>query len=313
MPLVSVVIPAYNAGPFLGEALDSVFAQGYADLEVIVVDDGSTDNTREVAESYGDRIRYIRQDNAGASAARNRGIREAKGDFVAFLDADDLWVPSKLQKQLELFDQRPELGMVITDCIAFGEWGEYVPPGDKRERLMVGDICQNIFLYSGVGTPSVMVRREVFDKVGMFNENLPLAEDDNMWIRIAADYPVELIDEVLVRVRDHANRSTKGIDRLLDAIQANVQALQKEHGHAWERIAEVYPRKIANLKFAIGTWRLDEGDHKSARQAFREGLQSDPTMHRSRWYLLLTYLPPGLIRTLKGLKRRIFGRRRIYG
>ena len=176
MPEVSVVIPAFNAARFLPDALESVFQQTFTDYEVVVVDDGSTDDTAQLVNRYGNRMRYFFQENAGVSRARNRGIRESAGKYIAFLDADDVWLPTKLARQVERFRQRPALGMVFTDGVSFNEQG--VLRGSKikwRRRLAKRDLIRAIFLYSGVGTPTVMVRRDVFDRVGYFDETLDLA------------------------------------------------------------------------------------------------------------------------------------------
>ena len=124
-PLVSVIIPAYNSADFIDEALKSVFDQTYKDLEIIVVDDGSTDDTRAVLEKYGDRVNYHYQDNNGPASARNRGIKLARGKYIAFLDADDLWLPTKLEKQVALFKNRENLGFVTTGVCSFDENGDY--------------------------------------------------------------------------------------------------------------------------------------------------------------------------------------------
>jgi glycosyltransferase involved in cell wall biosynthesis len=185
MPLVSVIIPTYNSADYIEEALQSVFEQTFQDFEIIVIDDGSTDGTGEVLKKYGDRISYLFQENNGPSSARNRGIRAARGEYIAFLDADDLWVSTKLEKQVSLFLQRKGLGMVTTGACSFDEKGVFGYSADKRKTLMVGDIARNIFLRSNIGTPTVMVRKEIFDSIGFFEENIRQSEDDNMWIRIA--------------------------------------------------------------------------------------------------------------------------------
>jgi glycosyltransferase involved in cell wall biosynthesis len=168
MTEISVIIPVYNSSEYILEALDSVFAQSFKDFEVIVVDDGSTDDTRQKIQNYSHKIRYFYQENGGPSKARNLGIRESTGKYIAFLDADDVWLPSKLEKQIAEFKKNPDLGMVITENSLFDERGVYRATVGKSNYLMQGDLVTNIFLRSGVVTPTVMVRREVFDKIGFF-------------------------------------------------------------------------------------------------------------------------------------------------
>jgi len=123
VPVVSVIIPAYNHVRFVGQCIDSVLTQTYTDYEVVVVDDGSQDGTSAILQGYGDRIVYIRQENAGTQAARNRAIRASTGEFIALLDSDDAWLPMKLQRQLAAFDARPDVGMIYALAYAMDEAG----------------------------------------------------------------------------------------------------------------------------------------------------------------------------------------------
>jgi glycosyltransferase involved in cell wall biosynthesis len=301
-PEVSVVIPAYNSAQYLGEAVQSIFDQTFDNYEIIVVDDGSTDNTRELVESYGGRIRYVRQENGGASKARNRGIAEARGTYIAFLDADDCWEPEKLEKQINILESNPNLGMVFTDAVGFDENGPLPRMGRKKSLLLDGDVACNIFMYSGVGTPSVMVPKKVFDKVGVFDEQLFLAEDDNMWIRIAAEYPVELIDEPLVKVRDHANRTTRDKGRLFRMILDNADALASKYGKASDRIMQVLPRKLAQVQFGLGRYCLEENRYAEARQAFADGIACDKRFLKNYFYWALCLLPRWAVESIRRLK-----------
>lgn len=299
---VSVVIPTYNSADFLGEALQSVFDQTFDDYEIIVVDDGSTDNTRSLIERYANRIRYIYQDNGGASKARNRGIAGARGKYIAFLDADDRWEPDKLEKQVGILSANPELGMVFTDAVGFNENGPLPRTGQKKSLLMQGDVAQNIFMYSGVGTPSVMVRKTVFDRVGIFDEELFLAEDDNMWIRIAAEFPVELIDEPLTKVRDHPNRTTKDKSKLFRMIRDNAEALASRYGKASDRILKILPRKLAQVQFGMGRYYLEENKYAEARKAFAGGISYDKKFLKNYVYWALCLLPRPVIDGIRRLK-----------
>jgi glycosyltransferase involved in cell wall biosynthesis len=206
-PLVSVVMPAYNVAWCVRRAIDSALAQSLPEREVIVVDDGSTDDTAAVLASYGDRIRVIHQQNAGMSAARNVGIRAAQGSLIAFLDADDYWLPHKLALQVELMRSHPDIGFCSTAARVENPQGELLNvwgcPG------VSGDVLRVLFAENAAiagGCSAVMVRRELLDRAGLFDESLRGFEDPDLWIRLAAVSGYACIDEPLVVIlrREHS-------------------------------------------------------------------------------------------------------------
>ncbi len=207
-PLVSVIIPTYNCSRYICAAVDSVLAQTYKNKEVIVVDDGSTDDTKEVLQRYGSEIRYHFQSNSGPSAARNTGIKLATGDMISFLDADDVWLPKKLELQVNLMNQHGDVGLVACSANMTDASGENVTESlifknySNRQALLHDMMSMSLLL----GTPNVLIKRECFDKVGLFDESLYGAEDWKMWMNIAKNYDIKFIEEPLVRVRNHANR-----------------------------------------------------------------------------------------------------------
>lgn len=190
-PLVSAVIPTYNYGHYVTEAVDSVLAQTYKNVEVIVVDDGSTDDTRDRLAVYGSRIRYIHQQNQGLSAARNTGIKAAGGPFVAFLDSDDLFHPRKLELQMRVFAARPELGLVATGQFS-DEPATWAPAPDGPPPVQ-GLSLVDVVTRSRFAPSSVVARRECFEVVGQFDTTLRSVEDRDMWIRIADRFPLVVI------------------------------------------------------------------------------------------------------------------------
>ncbi len=306
VPLVSVIIPTYNSAHYIVEALESVFEQTFQDFEIIVIDDGSIDGTGEVLKKYGERIRFLFQDNGGPASARNRGIRIARGEYIAFLDADDIWLPTKLEKQVGLFHQSEHLGMVTTGVCSFDEKGVFGFSTNKRKILMEGDIARNIFLRSNVGTPTVMVRKEIFDNIGSFEENIRQAEDDNMWIRIAAHYEVALIDEVLIKVRNHPHRMTLNKSELLESVQMNIQLLKTKYGETVKKkIEKAIPIKISQVQFSIGYGHYESGNYREARKAFFKGAYHRIWFWKNPLYLLLTLIPSRLTTLLKLLKRKL--------
>lgn len=207
MPRVSVVIPTHNRAEYIQAALDSVFPQTYTDYEIIVVDDGSTDGTAALLKPLVDRgaIRYEQQAQHGVSAARNRGIALARGEYVAFLDSDDLWLPDKLAKQVALFDAQPELGFVHCLFEKFDQkTGADLGVRDTSEYR--GQIYPAILMQWNtlMATPCMLMRKDVLEEVGGYDEAMRWGEDLDLWRRIAQRYPVDLVNEVLVRVRVHA-------------------------------------------------------------------------------------------------------------
>lgn len=192
---VSVVIPTCNRAATIHLALESVLSQRYGNVEVLVVDDGSRDNTRGVVARYGDRVRYLHQENAGPAAARNRGLRSATGEFIAFLDSDDAWLPSKLELQIAAFERNPRLGIVATNVIYRYPWGEVRSDyGDDDSRSIREKFLDNIPMV----TSSVMVTKEAVAAVGGFDESLMYAEDWDYFYRIARSYEARILPDPLV-------------------------------------------------------------------------------------------------------------------
>lgn len=213
-PQVSVIIPTYNRGWIIKEAIDSVLAQDYGDFELIVVDDGSTDNTDDILNSYRGDIIVFRQENQGVSAARNRGLAEASGRFIAFLDSDDLWLPQKLSLQVEFFSKNPDAQICQTEETWIRK-GVRVNP-KKRHKKPWGMIFEASLALCLVSPSAVMIRRSLFEKVGGFDETLPACEDYDLWLRISCRYPVYLIETPLIIKRGGHNdqlSASSGLDK----------------------------------------------------------------------------------------------------
>jgi glycosyltransferase involved in cell wall biosynthesis len=213
-PLVSVIIPTYNRGWVLTEAVDSVLAQDFRDFELIIVDDGSTDDTPRLLEEYSRKARTIRQKNTGVSAARNRGIVSATGQFIAFLDSDDLWFPKKLSTQVGFFESNPNALICQTEEIWIRN-GVRVNP-KKRHKKESGGIFERSLGLCLVSPSAVMLHRRIFDEVGFFDETLPACEDYDLWLRIGCHYPVYLIETALTIKRGgHRDQLSRlpGLDR----------------------------------------------------------------------------------------------------
>ncbi len=230
---ISCVIPAFDAERYLGEALESVFAQTLPPDEVIVVDDGSTDGTADVAARYGDRILYLRQDNAGPAAARNRGVEAAAGELLAFLDADDLWHPEKLARQAARFESRPELDVSITHIRNF--WESEL---EREEKALVDHVLASDAL-PGYTCQTMMVSRRGLARVGPFNPALRFGEDLEWFMRVReAEIVLELLPEVLVRRRFHPGNLTRRVptqsvrDGIVDLLHGSLRRRREGRPHA---------------------------------------------------------------------------------
>ena len=208
-PQVSVIIPTYNRAWVIKEAIDSVLTQDYTEFELIVVDDGSTDQTFDVLESYRNDIKVLSQKNKGVSAARNRGIAEASGNFIAFLDSDDLWLSQKLSVQIDFFNQTPDALICQTEEVWIRN-GLRVNP-KKRHKKPSGMIFKPSLKLCLVSPSAVMIRRHLLDRVGRFDEALPACEDYDLWLRISCRFPIYLIDTPLIIKRGgHDDQLSKG-------------------------------------------------------------------------------------------------------
>jgi len=224
-PLVSVVTPAYNVAWCVGRAVDSALAQDCRSFELIVINDGSTDGTRAVLRRYGGKITVIDQENRGMSAARNAGIRSARGTYVAFLDADDWWLPGKLSRQIELMQARPEIGFCSTAARVEDENGGLLNLWrcpDTSPQILATLFAQNAAIAGGCS--AVMVRRDLFARVGLFDEDLRGFEDPDLWMRLAAASGYACIDETLAVIL----RREKSVSRNLDAMRvAALRSMRK--------------------------------------------------------------------------------------
>jgi len=210
---ISVVIPTYNRASFLKEAIDSVLSQTCRDFELIVVDDGSTDDTPALLLSYGKKIKVIKKANKGPSAARNRGIKAAKGEWLAFLDSDDSWKPDKLEKQVQFIKDNPDIKICQTEEIWIRN-GKRVNPRKKHE-MHSGWIYEQCLPMCIVSPSSVMIHREVIEKVGLFDETMLACEDYDLWLRIAPFYPICLVREkLIVKQGGHADQQSRTIEAL---------------------------------------------------------------------------------------------------
>lgn len=220
-PTVSVIIPTYNRAHLITRAIRSVLNQTYHDFELIVVDDGSTDNTEEIVNGFNDpRIKYIRHDkNKRVAAARNTGIKAARGSYIAFQDSDDEWLPTKLEKQLQAFkNASPEVGVVYSGIWRIeGNKRKHIGYHDKKGKEE--DLCHNLLKKSFIYVQSAIIKKECFAKAGMFDEDMSVAEDWEFWIRISKYYHFKYVKGTLTRVYFTPDSLSSHVDKYAQAYQ----------------------------------------------------------------------------------------------
>lgn len=197
LPLISIIMPVYNSEEYVQRAIDSVFSQTYINYEFIIVDDGSNDDSKKIISNYKDKIIYIHQKNAGASAARNRGINKSNGELIAFIDADDMWYPEKLEIQVEAYIIEPDAALIHTEVDQSSSFNGFLPINSHDTKAIHKSFLE-IFEYPNLKTPSVMIPKKMLDKVGMFNIDLPTAEDKDLFLRCSYNELVLYIPQKLV-------------------------------------------------------------------------------------------------------------------
>jgi glycosyltransferase involved in cell wall biosynthesis len=228
-PAISVVIPTYNRAALLSRALKSVSSQKFSEYEVIVADDGSSDDTREVVDNWqsilGDRLRPIWLEHRGVAATRNAGMGASRGEVVAFLDSDDEWLPEHLETGFKLFTDNPALGMVFTDHFIYSDERirTKVPVSESQRSLVRNLIIRNAVLLTSV----VFLNRKVFEELGGFNENLHGTEDWEYWVRVAVKYPVEQITEATVIIHQHPNNHSSNPSKAEKQLEAAYQQISR--------------------------------------------------------------------------------------
>jgi len=303
-PKISIVVAAYNYGMYLRQSLDSIVFQTFSDWETIVIDDGSTDNTAEIVKPFlsDRRFRYNRTAHVGQPAAKNQGITAAKGEFVAFLDADDYWAPSKLEKQLKLIQNDPRIGVVYSDRQTIDAVGNEIP--NPEIALHRGMVVTQMFLNNFVCFSSSLVRRTVFDDVGKFDESIPLAIDYDLWLRAASMYQFDYVDERLVMYRTgHANLSRRGIERLHIALGIMDRFLAEYDGRKKLTNREIR-RAYSETFLHLAQLTIDKSRFK-ALGYFARAIGSDPFYTVPYCGIITTILPLSFRRRLSELQYRI--------
>ena len=295
-PRVSVILPCYNGARWISQAIESVLAQTYKDFELLVIDDGSTDNSREIVSSYlhDRRVRYIYQENRGFSGAINRGIKESKGDFIGFIGQDDLWLPHKLELQTKYLSKHRDVDLVHSSYFAIDSEGRVIGirnveiPNVSSKRGLI----EELFLRNFIGFETVLVKKRCLDEAGLFDERMVGFSDHDMWLRIAGKFNIQgYIGKPLVKKRIHELQLTKV--RIEDNLKDEF-LLVKKAVDQYPFLKRIEHKKLASLYYAWGIALLQKGNREDAKRKFLKSIRCQPWKVKS----IIAYMTPALYKTI---------------
>lgn len=276
MAKVSIIIPAYNAEPYIQEAIESALSQTYKDIELIVVDDGSTDRTFEIVKKFGSKVKYARHNEIkGPSAARNTGIIETKGEYIAFLDADDVWMPAKIEDQIRLFETSEDLALVYSNCYKINRLGEQIGIFPDPVELHRGSVFEKLLLDNFITTSSVIVKREVLNEIGLFDENFLASQDYDLYIKIAERHKIDFIDSPLVKYRVHPDGISSRKRRLMLEEAIKITRFYRDKISSKNPgLARKLDKRAAKYMFYIAIWLLEHAKRREAVKAYLDCMKT---------------------------------------
>lgn len=311
MPRVSVIIPSYNCARYLGRAIDSASEQTYKDYEIVLVDDGSTDDTKDVAMRYGKKVTYLYQQNQGLSAARNQGISKASGELLAYLDADDMWYPEKLERQVAFLDAHQECGIVHSEMSIINEQDEvlHVRFYEETQRSVPQGYClRQLLMRCHIQPVTVVERRNVFDLVGGFEKQLLVAQDYLHWIMIAAEgQAIGYLVEPLGKYRWRAGSLIENRPRLLEDyvricdILLHEKPIASRHG---AECADILRARSYKVQRELAYLDRIQGRNESAKRRLASLIKKRPSQFELYVDLLKAYLPTSLFSTVTQVEKR---------
>ncbi len=278
MTRVSVIIPAYNAEEYLAETLDSVVAQSFRDIEVVLVDDGSTDGTIALAEGYANRLNLtiLRQRSGGPAAARNTGIRQSRGAYCAFIDSDDLMLPQRIAEQCAALDADPEVGLAHTDLMTFDHSGVIHVTRRAFSAPVGGHILPTLLLDNSITTSTVMARRSCLLEAGLFDDSLRISEDFDLWLRMAERWKVAYVDKPLVKYRRRPGSASEDKVKTGLAALKVVEKFWESHGEFAASHSALRRRSLARHLAVAGDAAQQQGRFAVATRLLCRALSQSP-------------------------------------
>ena len=312
---ISAVIPAYNSALFLPQAIASIRRQTHPIHEIIIVDDGSIDNTAEVVAGLGQDIKYLHQQNAGPAAARNHGIDNATGQYIAFLDADDQWSSQKTEQQMAIMEKQPDVALIASDMTEIDLSDKVLVDSVLRKHGMhdffqglngmpVPQALALLVRKNFIPTGTVIVKKAVLAETGGFNLNIRYGEDLELWARIARRYPLVCLPEIHLVRRQHAANTTKSIEPMLRDL-VKVMITIKAWGASELRSQGVDINDMAASAWAdLGYWHFTHGEMVRARHSFLESL-NNKWSYRALMYAIFSLFPNSIIEKLRRTKQRM--------
>jgi cellulose synthase/poly-beta-1,6-N-acetylglucosamine synthase-like glycosyltransferase len=309
---IAVILPCYNVEGYLQRSLSSAIAQSYSDFHIYAVNDGSTDHTLQILEANSHLCSFVTQLHTGPAAARNRAIQMSSSPFVAFLDADDEWLPTKLERQIAFLRADPTLGLVCSLCRISGPTVQSSGLLPAVSAPHSGRLFQRLIRNCFIFTPTVVVRRSCLEDVGLFNESLLTSEDFNLWLRIAARWKIALIPEILAITHKRLSGSLSSTVSPEQRLRNGVAAIEDVRS----RCPQLIPAEERGLRLALaerlyfeGSFLLSTGAKSSARTKLAASLKLQFTHWRALAKLGLSYLPTRALRALARSKRKVAARR----
>ncbi len=286
--LISIIMPVFNGLPFLKEAIDSVIAQTYKKFELIVVNDGSTDKTQIVLDEFqkklGKKMIVIKQKNQGQVIAKNRGIKRAKGKFIAFLDSDDIWEKDKLEYQVKRFEKNKNLGLCYTEAVLIDERSRVIGYRSAN-RNYTGRCFEKLIEKNQITASSVMIKRECLNCIGIFDETLRTCENWDMWLRISLFFEIQYIPRPLTYYRIHKNHMSSNISKMLEG---KIKVLKKYSSLLPDK---KFKKILFNSYFDFAKDSLWNSNPKGAREILKNAFKISPFSYRLFWLYLKSFFP----------------------
>ena len=309
---VSVVIPVFNAATWVNETIDSILVQTFPVLEILIVDDGSTDGTAGIVQTYDSPVVYISQEHCGVSAARNRAIATAKGDYIAFIDGDDYWHPQKIEAQIKLLNEK-ELAWASCETQPFDS-NTKTFMNRLAAPMQDGDVLKPLFMTNFIGSATPIVRRRVFDQIGLFNESheARIGEDWDMWLRIASVYPLGVVYKRLAFQRLHSF-SIMSSTLMEEKVKCLVGVIERAVDRDADRLAAFEGKALGCIYHSAGVQSFNQGQYQQAGNYFLCELKYRPLKVEAWIYWLMTKLGPDYFLPLIKAKRLLVGQSVLHG